>query len=49
MQDESGKAFACLATREREAYALQTTFVQETGRGEMPNDMFLLMLRCDIR
>ena len=49
MQDESGKAFACLATREREAYAIQTTFVQETGHGEMPNDVFLLMLRCDIR
>ncbi len=49
LQDESGKAFSCLAAREREAYAIQTTFVQESGSGEMPNDMFMLMLRCDIR
>lgn len=49
LQDESGKQFECLATREREAYALQTQFVQETGIGEVPNDMFLLLLRCDIR
>jgi hypothetical protein len=49
LQDESGKAFACLAAREREAYVIQTKFVQETGIGETPNDMFMLMLRCDIR
>jgi hypothetical protein len=49
LQDESGKDFACLALREREAYELQTRFVEETGRGEAPNDMFMLMLRCDIR
>ncbi len=49
LQDESGKAFECLALREREAYRLQTKFVQETGTGQMPNDMYMLMLRCDIR
>ena len=49
LQDESGKRFACLAAREREAYVIQTKFVQETGIGETPNDMFMLMLRCDIR
>ena len=49
LQDESGKPFACLAMREREAYALQTAFVRETGIGDVPNDMFMLMLRCDIR
>lgn len=49
LQYESGKAFACLEEREREAYLLQTAFVIETGKGEMPNDMFMLMLRCDIR
>jgi hypothetical protein len=49
LQDESDKRFECLAMREREAYALQTQFVQETGVGEVPNDMFLLLLRCDIR
>jgi hypothetical protein len=49
LQDESGRKFECLAMREREAYALQTAFVQETGVGLMPNDMFMLMLRCDIR
>lgn len=49
IQDESGRKFGCLAEREREAYALQTQFVEETGTGEAPNDMFMLMLRCDIR
>lgn len=49
MQDESGRNFGCLAEREREAYVLQTRFVEETGIGETPNDMFMLMLRCDIR
>ena len=49
LQDESGKPFECLAAREREAYALQTQFVLETGFGETPNDMFMLLLRCDIR
>lgn len=49
MQDESGQKFGCLAEREREAYVLQMQFVEETGTGESPNDMFLLMLRCDIR
>jgi hypothetical protein len=49
LQYESGKAFPCLEEREREAYLLQTAFVIETGKGEMPNDMFMLMLRCDIR
>jgi hypothetical protein len=49
LQDESGRKFECLAMREREAYALQMAFVQETGVGLMPNDMFMLMLRCDIR
>ena len=49
LQEESGKPFACLAAREREAYVIQTRFVQETGIGETPNDMFMLMLRCDIR
>jgi hypothetical protein len=49
LQDESGRTFECLAMREREAYMLQTAFVQETGIGLMPNDMFMLMLRCDIR
>jgi hypothetical protein len=49
LQDESGKPFECLATREREAYRLQAWFVDETGGGEKPNDMFMLLLRCDIR
>jgi len=49
LQDESGRKFECLALREREAYVLQTAFVKETGVGETPNDMFMLMLRCDIR
>jgi hypothetical protein len=49
LQDESGRKFECLAMREREAYALQTAFVKEAGVGETPNDMFMLMLRCDIR
>lgn len=49
LQDESGSTFECLATREREAYSLQTKFVDETGVGEKPNDMFMLLLRCDIR
>lgn len=49
LQDESGKPFECVALREREAYKLQTQFVQETGVGQTPNDMFMLMLRCDIR
>ncbi len=49
MQDESGLKFGCLAEREREAYQLQTKYVGETGIGDMPNDMFMLMLRCDIR
>jgi hypothetical protein len=49
LQDESGKRFECLAAREREAYALQSRFVQETGLGEAPNDMFMLLLRCDVR
>ena len=49
MQDESGHKFECLAEREREAYLLQTRFVEETGTGDAPNNMFMLMLRCDIR
>jgi hypothetical protein len=49
LQYESGRAFDCIEEREREAYRLQTAFVIETGKGEMPNDMFMLMLRCDIR
>jgi hypothetical protein len=49
LQDESGRQFECLAMREREAYLLQTAFVREAGIGETPNDMFMLMLRCDIR
>jgi hypothetical protein len=49
LQYESGKTFACQEEREREAYVLQTAFVIEAGKGEMPNDMFMLMLRCDIR
>jgi hypothetical protein len=49
MQDESGEKFGCVAEREREAYLLQAQFVEETGAGEAPNDMFMLMLRCDIR
>jgi hypothetical protein len=49
LQEESGRPYPCLESREREAYHLQTKFVEETGRGEMPNDMFMLMLRCDIR
>lgn len=49
LQDESGRTFECLAEREREAYRLQTRFVEETRTGETPNDMFMLMLRCDIR
>jgi hypothetical protein len=49
LQDESGKVFPCLPAREYEAYAIQTSFVQQTGSGEMPNDMFMLMLRRDIR
>lgn len=49
LQDESGRRFECLATREREAYRLQAEFVDETGAGEKPNDMFMLLLRCDIR
>jgi|GEM_PF-5993640 len=49
LQDESGRSFECLAMREREAYELQTAFVTETGSGLVPNDMFMLMLRCDIR
>jgi hypothetical protein len=49
LQDESGKQFECLAAREREAYVLQTKFVQQYGVGEVPNDMYMLLLRCDIR
>jgi hypothetical protein len=49
LQDESGRTFECIAMREREAYTLQTAFVNETGIGLVPNDMFMLMLRCDIR
>jgi hypothetical protein len=49
LQDESGRKFECLAEREREAYRLQTRFVEETQTGDAPNDMFMLMLRCDIR
>jgi hypothetical protein len=49
LQEESGKRFACMEAREREAYLLQTEFVEETGLGEVPNDMFMLMLRCDVR
>ena len=49
LQEESGKRFACMEAREREAYVLQTKFVEETGKGEVPNDMFMLMLRCDVR
>jgi hypothetical protein len=49
LQDESGKQFECLAAREREAYVLQMKFVQQHGTGEVPNDIYMLLLRCDIR
>lgn len=49
MQEEAGTKFDCLAEREREAYKLQARYVSETGVGETPNDMYMLMLRCDIR
>jgi hypothetical protein len=49
LQDENGKTFKCIAEREREAYLLQSRFVAETGTGEAPNDMYMLMLRCDVR
>jgi hypothetical protein len=49
LQDESGRQFECLAMREREAYVLQTKFVQQYGVGEVPNDAYMLFLRCDIR
>jgi hypothetical protein len=28
---------------------LQAKFVQQHGPGEVPNDMYMLLLRCDIR
>jgi hypothetical protein len=49
LQDETDRKFSCLAEREREAYRLQTAFVNEIGVGSTPNDMFKLMLRFDIR
>ena len=49
LQDENGKTFKCIAEREREAYLLQSRFVAETGIGEAPNDIYMLMLRCDVR
>jgi hypothetical protein len=49
LQEESGAKFECLAARERDAYLLQTKFVHEHGVGEVPNDMYMLLLRCDIR
>ena len=49
LQDENGKTFKCIAEREREAYLLQARFVEESGTGEAPNDIYMLMLRCDVR
>lgn len=49
MQAESGKKFDCPAQKEHEAYWLQTKFVDETGTGEKPNDLFMLFLTCDYR
>jgi hypothetical protein len=49
LQEETGKAFACPKERELEAYRLQSAFVDETGIGHAPNDIFMMMLRCDVR
>jgi hypothetical protein len=47
LQYEQEREFACMAEREREAYELQIKFVEETGRGEKPSPLFMVMLRCN--
>jgi len=46
LQFEAKREFACKAEQEREAYELQIAFVEETGRGEVPNGLFMVVLRC---
>ncbi len=41
------KDFLCTAEAEREAYELQAKWVEETGVGEMPSNLFMMRLRCD--
>lgn len=42
----NGAEFACGAAREREAYELQLAYVEETGRGEKPDLMWVHVHRC---
>jgi hypothetical protein len=48
LQFEHKREFRCKAEQEREAYALQIRFVEATGRGEVPNALFMMVLRCDV-
>lgn len=46
MQFVEKRDFRCKAEQEREAYQLQVRFVEETGRGEVPNALFMAVLHC---
>jgi hypothetical protein len=49
LQAHSDADFKCRAEREKEAYETQIKFVDETGVGEKPSGLFMLMLnRCDM-
>jgi hypothetical protein len=46
LQFEHRRQFRCKAEQEREAYDMQIAFVEETGRGEVPSPLFMMVLRC---
>jgi hypothetical protein len=48
LQAEQNRAYACVRAGERDAYALQTKFIQETGIGKLPDPMWaFLATRCE--
>jgi hypothetical protein len=48
LQAEQGRELACVRAGEKDAYALQTKFVRETGIGNLPDPMWAhLASRCE--
>jgi len=37
------------AEQERQAYEVQSAFIEETGIGSRPNPLFMFLLRCSTK
>lgn len=49
LQFENDAHFRCRAEQERQAYEVQSAFVDETGIGTKPHPFFLFLLRCSTK